>query len=155
MDILQDKSLSCLIEKLNGNNKDNFPYINHSNCRITSPQDDKYNCIAWGGGDKNHWWCPKRYWLENIPRVPSMSNLIKIFEKLGYKICNNCHLEDGITKIVLYCTEDNMPTHVAIQLKTGKWSSKLGALEDIEHDTPKVLEGKTYGQARIFMYKTF
>ncbi|MCI0637958.1 MAG: hypothetical protein L0Y72_23715 [Gemmataceae bacterium] len=37
-----------------------------------------------------------------------------------------------------------MPTHAARQLPTGRWSSKLGPSEDIEHDL-HALEGEIYG----------
>ena len=42
-------------------------------------------------------------------------------------------------------------THVALQLPTGRWTSKLGGLEDIEHDTLKALEGIDYGEPVRFM----
>ena len=36
-------------------------------------------------------------------------------------------------------------THMARQLASGLWTSKLGELEDIEHETPAELEGDIYG----------
>ena len=44
-------------------------------------------------------------------------------------------LQDGYEKIAIYAL-DGEPTHAARQLDTGRWTSKLGKHEDIEHDTP-------------------
>ena len=35
--------------------------------------------------------------------------------------------------------------HMARQLPTDRWTSKLGGLEDIEHASPAELEGREYG----------
>lgn len=37
------------------------------------------------------------------------------------------------------------------QLPDGKWTSKLGALEDIEHDRLDALEGDDYGRVVAYM----
>jgi hypothetical protein len=37
-------------------------------------------------------------------------------------------------------------THAARQLPNGKWTSKLGKGEDIEHDTPDDVSGGIYGE---------
>ena len=37
-------------------------------------------------------------------------------------------------------------THAARQLPGGKWTSKLGKAEDIEHDTADVVAGGIYGE---------
>lgn len=42
-------------------------------------------------------------------------------------------------------------THAARQLPTGKWTSKLGRSEDIEHTTPEAVSGTTYGAMVCFM----
>jgi len=36
-------------------------------------------------------------------------------------------------------------------LPSGKWTSKLGRLEDIEHDTPDDVAGGVYGEVAGFM----
>jgi hypothetical protein len=38
-----------------------------------------------------------------------------------------------------------MWTHAARQLDNGKWTSKLGQLEDIEHESLEALSGAVYG----------
>ncbi len=50
----------------------------------------------------------------------------------------------------VYVTADGKPQHVARQLSSGLWASKLGRLEDIEHELAG-LDGKLYGTAQTFM----
>jgi hypothetical protein len=54
-------------------------------------------------------------------------------------------LEPGIEKVAIYA---DLPadswTHAARQLPNGRWTSKLGDFEDIEHDTPEGLAGNVY-----------
>jgi len=47
----------------------------------------------------------------------------------------------------------SVPLHVARQLPSGRWSSKLGALQDIEHDLHD-LEGTEYGSVVLVMKRT-
>lgn len=42
-------------------------------------------------------------------------------------------------------------THVARQLTDGKWTSKLGQLEDIVHSTVDAIAGSDYGEVIQFM----
>ena len=42
-------------------------------------------------------------------------------------------------------------THAARQRPGGKWTSKLGKAEDIEHDTPDVVAGGLYGEVVLIM----
>ena len=41
-------------------------------------------------------------------------------------------LEPGFEKVALYAL-GGVPKHAARQLSSGRWSSKLGDLEDVEH----------------------
>jgi hypothetical protein len=59
-------------------------------------------------------------------------------------------LEPGFEKVVLYGSA-LLYTHAARQLPNGKWTSKLGALADIEHDTPEDVAGGVYGEVAGFM----
>ena len=45
----------------------------------------------------------------------------------------------------MYINHDGIPVHAARQLSTGKWTSKLGALEDIEHELDGLM-GERYGK---------
>ena len=59
-----------------------------------------------------------------------------VFRSLGFVMRDDGDHEIGLEKIALYATDDDEYTHVARQLPSGKWTSKLGGLEDIEHDLP-------------------
>ena len=50
----------------------------------------------------------------------------------------------GVEKVCLY-EKGGVPTHAARPLQSGRWKSKLGPDEDVEHDLSE-LEGKRYGR---------
>jgi hypothetical protein len=75
------------------------------------------------------------------------------FESVGFAICPDGSQEVGIEKIAIYADGPEY-THAALQLETGKWTSKIGDLEDIEHDAPENLTGPAYGQVTAFMKRT-
>jgi hypothetical protein len=50
----------------------------------------------------------------------------------------------------LFALADGFPTHAAWQLGSGRWTSKLGELEDIEHAL-RDLEGTEYGAVALVM----
>ena len=56
----------------------------------------------------------------------------------------------GVRKVVLYA-DGNEWTHAARQLPSGRWTSKLGDYEDIEHDTLDGFE-EHYGRRRYLMW---
>ena len=70
---------------------------------------------------------------------------MQAYQTLGYTPCNSAVLEVGYEKIALYVRDDGIPVHAAKQLPTGKWSSKLGSIEDIEHEL-EGLAGEQYGK---------
>jgi hypothetical protein len=76
--------------------------------------------------------------------------LVETFRSLGYQECENGGLEEGYEKVALYGST-LIYTHAARQLPNGKWTSKLGRSEDIEHDEPDVLAGGIYGEVHEFM----
>ena len=53
-------------------------------------------------------------------------------------------LESGFVKVALYGS-NLFYTHAARQLPNGKWTSKLGRGEDIEHDSPDDVAAGVYG----------
>jgi hypothetical protein len=126
-----------------------FPYLADSGYQVTSPRDDLYNCIAWAAGDTTDWWWPGanpdlEYWPPGIPRAVSLAAFEAVFATLGYVVCAAADLEPGIEKITLYANAVGKPTHGARQLTNGRWTSKLGKREDIEHALHD-LEGELYG----------
>ncbi|HEV3083903.1 MAG TPA: hypothetical protein VGY66_29240 [Gemmataceae bacterium] len=65
--------------------------------------------------------------------------------------CAGPELESGFEKIAVYALASGAPTHAARQLPSGAWLSKLGDLQDIEHQTLEALEGRDYGKAVRFL----
>jgi hypothetical protein len=116
-----------------------------------------YNCIAWAAGKTDRWWwpisVPGAYWPIPIDPVDpvTLKQFTKAFESQGYSVCKNGRFENGFEKVAIYVDGTGEPTHAARMLETGGWSSKMGRMEDIEHETLQVLEGKTYGCAVAFL----
>jgi hypothetical protein len=113
-----------------------FPKLASTTHRITSPSDPKCNCIAWAAGDTGRWWEldeeENDYWPPDAPRDYSVDAYIRVFESVGFERCDSRDLEPGFDKVAVFADATG-PTHAAKQLSNGNWSSKLGALEDIEH----------------------
>ena len=138
--------------------KIDFPNLHPGNHQITSPSDEHYNCIGWAAGRDDQWWDPSEsadleeddFWPANAPRDYKLTSLIATYESVGFVVCADGTQEDGIEKIALYADGDEY-MHAARQLDTGRWTSKMGEGEDIEHETPEDLAGPCYGQVAAFM----
>jgi hypothetical protein len=117
---------------------------------ITSPASPAYNCAAWAAGETGRCWDPAltegNFWPLGVPRELSLTNLTASFATLGFTVSDTPDLEVGIEKLALYADEHGLPTHMARQLPSGAWTSKLGVSEDIEHETLAALEGPIYGK---------
>jgi hypothetical protein len=61
-------------------------------------------------------------------------------------VCDAAEQEPGYEKITIY-VKDSTPAHVARQLPSGEWTSKLGGGHDIRHEQLSGLEGDEYGEA--------
>ncbi len=128
-----------------------FPNITAHNHRITSPPDVGYNCIAWSASNTERWWQPGAYWpVETSRDDHGIGTLAVAFEAPGYEECADDSLEEGFEKVALYGS-GLVYTHAARQLPSGKWTSKLGKAEDIEHDIPETVAGGLYGEVVQFM----
>lgn len=131
-----------------------FPLVKREGYLITSPKAIEYNCIAWAAGRTDIWiWpTPEYFWPTDIPFNDKLSSFIKFYQSYGYSICKNDKLETGYEKIAIYVdlNTDNV-THAARQIYSGKWTSKLGRLEDIEHNTLDCLTESVYGEVAIIM----
>lgn len=91
------------------------------------------------------------YWpVTSGPDEYGIAALQQAFRALGFADCDSGEQEPGHEKIALYGST-LLYTHVARQLPTGKWTSKLGRSEDIEHDSPDDLFGGAYGDVVQFM----
>jgi len=134
-----------------------FPHLQIGDFVKTSDDDDGYNCIAWAidSGRTDTRWdptpLPGNYWPLDVPPGYTLDVFIVLYQKrCGYEPCDNGELEDGYEKLALYVDSYNEFAHVARQLPSGWWTSKLGDFDDISHITPFVLEAD-YGKVMAFM----
>ena len=125
-----------------------YPNLALTEYTVTSPKSQEYNCFAWAAGDQERWWQPtpedQFYWVQGVPMEETLSAYIQAYQTLGFMTCDSAELEAEFEKIALYVDDGGIPVHAAKQLSTGKWSSKLGSLEDIEHEL-EGLTGERYG----------
>jgi len=131
--------------------EDAFPFIRAKGYRITSEETSEYNCFAWGVLDKSRWWSPSAgeeyYWPDKVPNDLEVETFCLLYKlEGGFVPCSSEKPEHGFEKIAIYSDSSGDVTHVARQTKTGKWTSKLGDWEDIEHNTLDALSGDFYGE---------
>lgn len=129
-----------------------FPNLQITQYKITSSKDCGYNCIAYSFEDDTRWWWPdpSYYWPSGIPMEETLEAFVRAYESIGYSVCENGKYEFGYKKVAIYTFPDGKPTHAARQLPSGKWTSKLGNLEDIEHEL-NGLFGNSYGTVATFL----
>ncbi len=132
---------------------EHLPSLASQNHRITSPPANRYNGIAWAAGSSARWWWPsaKGFWPRGVPRAETLSAFLAAFRTLGYKECRDGALEEECEKVALFAGKDLKPTHAARQLRDGRWTSKLGPLEQIEHVKVEDVSGPSYGNPVRFM----
>lgn len=129
-----------------------FPNLSPDNHTVTSPQDPRYNCVAWATGDSSKWWQPMgRYWPVPRPAVENLGSYVQMFESRGFEVCPTSDQETGFEKIAIYA-EMGAFKHVARMNTDGSWTSKLGESYDITH-TLEALTGPTYGWPTVYMKK--
>ncbi|MGP0068713.1 MAG: hypothetical protein ACLQGP_34570 [Isosphaeraceae bacterium] len=136
-----------------------FPELAAAGYQITSEVTIIYNCIAWAIGDTSRWWecdeegpidVPGVYWPTGAKYGFTLEALISAYETRGYSICQNVAHEEGFEKLALYA-ENGEWRHAAKQLNDGRWSSKLGELEDVIHANPEDVSGRCYGRVACLM----
>jgi hypothetical protein len=132
-----------------------FPRLETGAYRVTSPANRFYNCVSWAAGDDTKWWWPtpvvkEVHWPTSAERNETLSAFRAVFASLGYRVCDSADAEPNMEKIAIFAADT--PTHVARQHSNGRWTSKLGELEDIEHDLDD-LEGDVYGRVVLFMQR--
>jgi hypothetical protein len=125
-----------------------WPNLSHTDYQVTSLKSQEYNCFSWAAEDTDRWWQPipgdQFYWPDGVPQKETLEAYIQAYRTLGYEPCNDEKLESGYQKIAIYVASNRIPTHAARQLANGKWTSKLGWLEDIEHELDGLI-GDRYG----------
>lgn len=131
-----------------------FPRLKKSDYKIASPEDVRYNCVAWSLSDINRFWWPdssqQYFWPEDLPADSSIDSFKEMYKHFGYSPCKSIRKEKEYEKIAIYAGKDDLVKHTARQLPSGKWTSKLGQNKDIEHDLDS-LEGSEYGKVVLVM----
>jgi hypothetical protein len=142
-----------------------FPQLRRGDYRVTSDEDEKYNCIAHAAGRDDSWRWPADpeiegvHWPRGVELEETLEAFIHAYETEDYVVCQRRDLEVGVEKIAIYIDADGIPTHAARQLVDGWWTSKLGGWEDIQHETLEALEadddearqGLGYGKVAVIM----
>jgi len=122
---------------------------------ITSPEARKYNCIGWALESDLEWWEPdyeNGVWFEDVDNERTIKNVEIVFQKFGFKVCEDETLEKGFLKIAVFSTDEIHFNHVARQLESGNWTSKIGVSFDVEHSLES-MENGIYGNVVLFMKK--
>lgn len=117
---------------------------------ITSPFTPNYNCIGWAANDDAHFWWPDgiAYWPVAHNSVASLATFEAAFQHVGYNLIGlDDSLDPAVEKVAIYVMPaTGLVTHMARQLGSGRWTSKLGRAYDIEHLTVQCLNGAQYGE---------
>lgn len=128
-----------------------FPALEEAHLVITSDRSHRYNCFAFAVRDEPRWishvlWEPvsqQYYWPAGAPRGDTVEGWSAALGTYGFHPCESADHEEGWEKVVIFATGPTA-THVARQLPSGSWTSKIGKWEDIEHEL-HALEGDRYG----------
>ena len=107
---------------------------------ITTASHGRPGTIATGGGLI---WLRRTTGLRVCLRIETLEAFRHAFATLGYMDCDHGELEAGYEKIAIFALS-GVPKHAARQLPSGRWTSKLGKMEDIEHTLHDVT-GTVYG----------
>ena len=124
-----------------------FPNLSGTGYAVTSEASSSYNCVAWAAGTTDLWWWPSTlsYWPHDVQLEETLESFVLAFTGMGYETCESSDLEPGYEKVAIYVDDEATPTHMARQLESGGWTSKLGDWEDIEHPSTENLTGDEYG----------
>ena len=80
---------------------------------------------------------------------------MQAYGTVGYIECADGSFEQGFEKIAIYAARETggglTPTHAARQLPSGRWTSKLGSCEDIEHTDPQAVNCPAYGNVVAYL----
>lgn len=128
-----------------------FPLIFSARWSVESPATREYNCIAFAAGRANRWWWPHvdSYWPVKITDN-SVGAFVDAFCFMGYEACATGDLDTGWEKVAIYQIQ-GASKHMARQLPSGRWVSKIGKYVDIEHDTVDQLNSVTYGYVARYL----
>jgi hypothetical protein len=130
-----------------------WPYLLSEGYNVISVETWDYNCIAFAADVQDEWWWPDQNGDASWPipnREETLQCFVQAFESLGYKKCWFGIRQRRFERIAIYANQ-GVPTHAAKQLQDGRWKSKLGPWEDIEHNTTKAVEEYSYGKVVLYM----
>src|SRR5579871_5278130 len=103
----------------------------------------------------DRWWWPDPlgagYWPNGIARTETQEAFVAAYATVGFAPTTDDSLQPGVEKIAVYA-KGGKPTHAARQLPSGRWTSKLGRAEDIEHDL-SALAGDVYGTVAFILQR--
>jgi hypothetical protein len=127
--------------------------------QVTSDKTRQYNCIAWAVEATDAKWWPDPLgigkWPDDLPRAETIEAFVHMFGLFGYVQCADGLLEEGFAKVAVYAIRQFdgslLPTHAARQLPSGKWTSKIGDFEDIEHASVGSLNSDDYGEPVCYL----
>lgn len=131
-----------------------WPNLGLHNASFTSAETPDYNCLAFGAGKEDEWWepyvippeQPGIYWPPDVHPDNRPEDWAAALATVGFVICEGHEPEPDFVKVAIYADRNGEAVHVARQLRDGRWKSKLGSFEDIEHDDLRALEGGLYGR---------
>ena len=114
-----------------------LPGLRSTPYSVTSDATPAYNCVSWAVGETHRWWEPSdstsKYWPAGVPRDDSVEALQDALATVGFTPCDDGQLEPDFVKLAIFADDEGY-THVARQLPSGRWTSKLGRDRDIEHE---------------------
>lgn len=122
------------------------------NFGFTSVQTWDYNCVMWSLNIDDDW--KDFFYTEDgyVSPDQSINPYINFFKERGFQICENGELEPGQTKICIY-SKNGIFSHVSRLMENGRWASKMGNYEDIEHLSEFDVSGIGYGKPETYMKK--
>ena len=94
------------------------------------------------------------YWPPGAGRSVTTQAFLDAYGTLGFKLCFDGTLEPGIEKIAIFGKRpagQEVPTHAALQLESGEWTSKLGPFEDVRHSPVEAVAGPVYGTVICYL----
>ena len=122
-----------------------FP--NLGNYKVLDASNKSYNCISHTLGVHHHWINP-RTGPANAPLAP----MDQLYNANGFQRQPNVDLrpDPNLQKVAVYATKYpdgsiKKVTHAALQQPNGTWTSKLGQLPLVQHQSPWSVSGPTYG----------
>ena len=141
---------------------DRLPQLEGSAHLVTSQPTDKYNCVGWVNRELEGYYAPGIRWPHGIPAPrrgeQDVQAYIALFESWGFVTCETPDLEDSFLKIAIYA-KDGFFHHVAKQLPSGAWSSKIGEAHDVRHEQLDALDDSAVffdrAQAAVFMKRSY